>query len=120
MGEESRVKIKSHSSLFRKVHPSLKMLRLKLVTVCKFTVLKHCIACMYIDFFLSRHQAHSPIHICKQLLGIPCLSRIISCRLNAAGQGAVMVKPHHVVPLPAVQGNRNFHTCFNGRICIHT
>ena len=116
-GEEGGVKVNTHISLLREIHPFLEVLRLQLVTIHILTGLKDCIACMQIQFLLSGHQAQRLIHISHQLLRCLSLSGIVAGGLDTAGQRAVMIETDHIVTLPAMKGNGRFHTGFH--CCLH-
>ncbi len=119
MGKEGGVKVNSHVSLFGKFHPLRKMLRLQRIAVRIPALLKDSVARMEIQLFLSRHQPKRLIHILHQLLRRPGPSRIIAGCLDSPGQGPVMVKAGHVIPLPAVERHGSLHAFSDGRLYVH-
>ena len=119
MGEKGRVKIKAHAFFLRELHPFREMLRLQLVTVRILSLFKNSIGSMHIDFLLTRNHGDCLVHIRHQFFRRPGLSRIISCCLDSSRQRPVMVKPRHVIPLPAMHGYRHFLQGFKRRICVH-
>ena len=95
------------------------MLRLQFISVYDYTILKNCIACVNIDFFLSWCQRHNLVHISQKFFRSSCFTRIVTGSLDAAGQRAVLVKALYIVTLPAMQRNRNGFQDLNGLVCVY-
>ena len=86
MRKEGRVKINAHSPVLCELHPFREVLRLNLISVGKFAVLKYSIACVKIELLLARNKRKSLIEISHELFRSCCLSRIVSRCLNSAGE----------------------------------
>ena len=120
VGKEGGVKINSHIPFFGKGHPLCKMLRPDFISVHKLPFLKDGIAGMEIQLLFARHQPKRLIHVLHQFFGGSCFPGIIPRGLYAAGQGSVMVKANHIIPLPAVKGNRDLLQPGDGLIRVHS
>ena len=65
MGEEGGIKIKSHISLFRELHPFFEMSRLNLVAVHKAILLKDRVAGMHVDLLCTGTERKHLVHVRK-------------------------------------------------------
>ena len=100
--EKRGVKINTHISFFRKLHPFFKMLGFKLVSVGKFAVLKNRVASVKIEFLFARNKAHCFVNIRRKFVKSARFAGIVSRCLNTARKALFCVKSRNVVALPAV------------------
>ena len=121
MGEKGGVKIAAQPPLTAKVHPRLKMPGLQFVPVGPCSIFKYGVAGVKIQLFRGGAELQDLVDILHQLLWVPRPAGVISGSLNTVGKWGVRVgvKALHIVPLPAVQGNRDGFELFNCRIGVN-
>ena len=96
------------------------MFRLKRVAVSPLAVLEDRIACMHVDFLLSRDQLQRLVQVSHKLFRSARLARIVSCCLDTACQRSFLIESDYIVSLPAVHGNRNVFQCLDRFVSINT
>ena len=122
MGKERRVEIASQAAFPAEFDPLPEVLRLQFVPVRPFAVFKNRVAGMQVHLRRARNQAEHLVQVVHQFLRGPGPARIVPRGLDPARQrfGRIRVKAAHVVPLPAVQGNRDILQDPDGRLRVHS
>ena len=111
MREERRVKIKSHTVFFRKIHPLFEMFGLKFIPVCKFTLFKDGVTGVNVDFLFARNEFQDFFYVLHEFFGRSRLAGIVARSLYSARKRPVVVETGYVVSLPAMQ--RHGYGCQN-------
>ena len=122
MGKERRVEVRAEAVLFAEVDPRCKMLRLQLIAVDPLVLGKNSIAGVEIQLLRAGAQLQHLLDIRHQLLRGPRAAGIAAGGLDTAGEGlrGVGVETAHIIPLPAVQGQRHSFQLCKRRFGIHT
>ena len=120
MAEEGGIEIKAKAALFRVVHPRLEMLRPEFIPLRPVFLRHDGVAGVQIQPFLARNQAAGLVKIGGQLFEGAGLAGIVSGGLNAAGKGfSGVFQPGHVIPLPAMNRDRNLLQSGNSGIGVY-
>ena len=105
MAEEGGVKIQADAVFLGKVHPGRKMLRLQFVPIHFFARGKDGVRGVQVQPLGAGDQGKGQLQIRHELLGITGLAGIVAGGLDAPGEAAVGIEPHHIIPLPAMDAN---------------
>ena len=123
MGEEGGVEVAAQTPLFAELHPLFKVFGLQLVPVrpAAVVLVKNGVAGVQVHLGLAGDQRQHLIQVVHQLLGGAGPSGVIAGGLDAAGEGlgGVAVKAADVVPLPAVQADRDLFQGLDGGLGVH-
>ena len=110
MSEVRRIEIQTGFLFLRPVNPALEMFRFDSVAFDSASGIQ--INGMEIQTFCAGDQTESEIQVGAEFFHIAGASGIISSGKNPAGSAAgILFKSVDVIPLPAMQGNRNLRQC---------
>ena len=120
MAEKRGIEIQPQPPFSGVIHPRLEMLGLQLVPIRPVFRRHNGVAGMQVQPFFPGDQAAGLVEIGSQFFEGSGLSGIIACGLNAAGKGLPGIfQASHIVPLPAVDADRNFLQSGNSCVRIH-
>gem|GEM_PF-4449009 len=121
MGEERRIEIQPEAAGFAPVDPALKMGEGERIAFDFAAAGEVGVTGVEIETVPSGNQRQGLVEIAPQFVEGAGLARIISRRLDSAAcqLGAGMLEPAHVVPLPAMQGDRDTPEPLQSGLGVH-
>ena len=118
MREGCGVEVELHPVLLTPFHPALEVSRLNLVTV-NVLALEITVDLVQVQTLCSTEEALHELDVAAELVDVAGAARVVAGRLDSACEGGVVLEAHHVVSLPALEGDRGLLKKLYRFVCVH-